>query len=72
MNIKHKLIQFTLLFVQFNVKYLRYYNVFVMLSHLKMHKGQIVMPFQVTDIYAELSSHVDVESINHRFGHVNV
>ena len=48
MNIKHKFIQFTLLFVQFNVKYLRYYNVFVMLSHLTVHIGQIVMPFQVT------------------------
>ena len=47
MNIKHKFIQFTLLFVPFNVKYLRYYNVFVMLSHLTVHIGQIVMPFQV-------------------------
>ena len=43
MNIKHKFIQFTLLFVHFNVKYLRYYNVFVMLSHLTVHIGQIVM-----------------------------
>ena len=47
MNIKHKYIQFTLLFVQFNVKYLRYYSVFVMLSHLTVHIGQIVMPFWV-------------------------
>ena len=48
MNIKDNFIQLALLFVQFNVKYLRYYNVFVMLSHLTMHIGQIVMPFQVT------------------------
>ena len=40
--------QSTLLFVQFNIKYLRYYNVFVMLSHLTVHTGQIAMPFQVT------------------------
>ena len=48
MNIKHQFVQFTLLFVQFNVKYLRYYNMFVMPSHLTVHIGQIVMPFQVT------------------------
>ena len=48
MNIKHKIIQFNLLFVQFNVKYLRYYSVFVMLSLLTVHIGQIVMPFQLT------------------------
>ena len=48
MNIKHKCIQFTLLFVQFNVKYLRYYNIFVMLSCLMVHIKQIVMPIQVT------------------------
>ena len=48
MNIKHKFVQFVLLFVQFNVKYLRYYNVFAMLSHLTVHIGHLVMPFQVT------------------------
>ena len=48
MNIKYKFIHFTLLFVQFNVKYLRYYNGFVMLNHLTVHIGQIVMPSQVT------------------------
>ena len=48
MNMKYKFIQFTLLFVQFNVKYLRYYNVFVMLSHLTVHIGQIVMALPLT------------------------
>ena len=48
MNIKHKFIQFALLLIKFNVKYLRYYNVFIMLSCLTLHIGQIVMPFQVT------------------------
>ena len=47
MNIRQKFIQFTMFLVQFNAKYLRCYNVFVMLSHLTVHIGQIVMPFEV-------------------------